>query len=125
MGSMQWAVDAADELLTESGKPMTFFRETPEINDASKPWRTDGLALGVASRFTAIGMTVPYTQRNIDGTVIQSGDVKCYLAAASNTSYTPKVGDYSEFGGQRYKIINVSILEPGTDRILYELQMRG
>ena len=39
MGVLQWAVDTADELISEFGKPVTFYREVAAApSDIEKPW---------------------------------------------------------------------------------------
>ncbi len=122
---MQWAVDLAKELLDEDGRPMDFYRQSPgQPVDPDKPWRTDGLAVDPPVKYSAIAVVFPYEERHIDGTVVRRGDVRCYLAAEDLT-YVPRPGDYSEFGGQKFKTVAVETLQPGVDTILYELQMRG
>ena len=125
MGNLQWAVDLADELIVENGKPAVFYREVAqESQDPDKPWRPDGIAPEPPTDFEVIIVVDPYSERHIDGTVVRRGDVRCYLAAKGLT-YVPRPGDYSEFGGQKFKVVNVITLEPGVDRVLYEMQMRG
>ncbi len=124
-GTLDWAVDTADELIVEFGKPMSFYREVEDQpQDENKPWKLDGLMPDPPEQFSVIAMTVPYSSYHIDGTVIRASDVKCLLAA-KGLEYVPQPGDYSEFGDKKWKVINVSILEPGVERVLYEMQMRA
>lgn len=127
MGNLAWAADTAKELLAEFGKDVTFYREVPdEPSDPSKPWRPEGIYPDPPTEYPAIAMTVPYAERYIDGTTVRRGDVRMYVAA-KDLGFVPKVGDYCEFGGQKYKAVNVSIVEPGAeeDRVLYDVQVRG
>lgn len=125
MGAQEWAVDLADELITEEGKPAAFYREEAASSaDPDKPWRADGLKVNPPARHDVVVVTFPYQQKYIDGTVIQQGDVSCLLAAKGLT-YVPKVGDYCVMSGVKYKALKVNPLEPGVDRVLYEIQLRG
>lgn len=125
MGALSWAVDVAAELLTEFGKTVTFYREVPGTPlDADKPWRPNGLNPSTPVEYDVTAMTVPYANKVIDGTVIKRGDLNCLLAA-KDLVYTPAVGDFAEIGGEKYRVLKVTILEPGVDRILYDLQLRA
>lgn len=125
MGALQWAVDTAKELLDEFGKTVSFYRETPDDSDnASMPWKPDGIYPDVPPLYSCIGMTAEYEEKLIDGTVIQRGDIRCYVAA-KGFAFVPKAGDNLKFSNTVYKVMNVGILEPGVDRVLYDLQLRG
>lgn len=46
-----------------------------------------------------------YDARNIDGTVIKTGDVQIYIAAVE-LAIVPTVGDLVTAGGEGYRIVN-------------------
>lgn len=126
-GEHSWAVDLAKELLDDNGKTMVFYRETPAVpGPLNQPWRPNGINPSTPTTYTVIGLTVPYDEKMIDGESIRRSDVRCYVAAKGmSVDYVPTANDYVTMGGVKYKVIGASPLEPGTERILYDIQLRA
>lgn len=55
--------------------------------------------------YTATLVPMAYNAREIDGTVIKTGDMQIYISAAG-LAITPGPGDYATANGKTYRIIN-------------------
>lgn len=53
----------------------------------------------------AILVPMSYSARDIDGTVIKTGDMQIYISAAG-LAITPGPGDYATANGKTYRIVN-------------------
>lgn len=62
-----------------------------------------------------------YTAKEIDGTVIQAGDVKLLCNAIASP---PAIDDKVALDGASYRIVNVTSLRPADTTVLYVLQVR-
>ncbi|MCY0150888.1 hypothetical protein OEG84_25110 [Hoeflea sp. G2-23] len=107
------AVDVAAGLI-EAGTTATIIRA--------------GTPTGPAHNPTPYACTVVYDQwraDQIDGTLIQRGDLKI-LVAASDLAITPTPADtFKDGDGKEYAIINVTPLQPAGVAVMYEIQARG
>jgi hypothetical protein len=107
----------AKELITEFGESGSFNRNVEgEYNPQS------GEPFGETS-ISYSGMVVPtdYKDYEIDGTIIQKGDIKIL---AHNMSEVPTPNDTLTFGDFYGKIINVFRTRVNSADVIYTLQVR-
>lgn len=79
---------------------------------------------GTAVAVNGIGVALDYAQREIDGTIIQSGDRRILIAAS--LSITPSAGDSLALaGGQMLRVMSSKPLSPAGIIVLHEVQARG
>lgn len=105
------------ELLTEFGEAVSFTRTTEgEYNPADGTVET-----GTDTIFTGYGLPVDYSNRDIDGTIIEQGDSRLYVNAVS---VEPTTSDKVTVSGRVYRVINVSKYSINGANVLYELQIR-
>lgn len=107
----------AIDLITEYGQEADFLRSVNgEYDPTSGEYFTQDTT-------PYSGMIVPndYKEREIDGTIIQRGDVK---VLAHKMTETPAVGDQVTFGEIDYRIINVKKTKANGADCLYTLQVR-
>lgn len=65
-----------------------------------------------------------YLASEIDGTVIQSGDVKLYISSVG-LSITPQPGDFASVNGKDYRVINSDPnLYDGQTAVVHVVQAR-
>lgn len=89
--------DVAHELITEFGQAGTVTRLAPaDLVYGGTPTATD---------YPAVLVPMQYEAREIDGTVIKTGDVKIYISAVG-LPITPQPGDLAVVNGKTYRIIN-------------------
>lgn len=87
----------ATELITEFGQAGTVTRITPPdpVNGGDP----------VATPHPATLAPMAYDARNIDGTVIKTGDVQIYISVVG-LGIVPQVDDIATVGGKGYQIVN-------------------
>jgi hypothetical protein len=100
------------------------WRQTSETGaDPAKPWRPG--ADVTPDKFPVTVLVYPYADRYIDGEMIRTGDAKGYLAS-KDLAFVPVPGDFVAFNTtELWRVVDVKTLQPGEDRILYELQLRS
>jgi hypothetical protein len=87
----------ATELITEFGQAGTVTRiAPPDPVNGGDPGET---------AYPATLVPMAYNARNIDGTVIKTGDVQIYISAVG-LGIMPTVGDLVTAGGVGYRIVN-------------------
>lgn len=107
----------AAKALGQYGVEVTFTQKNEAAFDPTLGQKTSNTVV-----FTGFGVKSGYTKNEIDGTVVKTGDVKLLL---ENTDIIPKVGDEAAVNGSgTFRIINIDILSPAEETILYELQLR-
>jgi hypothetical protein len=87
----------ADRLIRKFGQETTITRYTPpDAIEGGDP---------VPVPYTATVVPMKYDQREIDGTVIQSGDVQIYISSIG-LAIEPQPGDLVKVSGKTFRIIN-------------------
>lgn len=119
----------AERLITENGRALTVVRKDQgNPVDPGKPWRASTGAADITLVIT--GVFTDFEQDDFDGTVVRRGD-KRVLAAASEVETVAGASfdeledfDYILDAGDRWDIVKVDVIQPGADRILYDIQVR-
>lgn len=87
----------ADELISEFGQTGTVTRiGEPDPSVGGDPTET---------AYTATLVPMAYNAREIDGTVIKTGDMQIYISAVG-LAITPSPGDYATANDKTYRIIS-------------------
>ncbi len=115
------AREDASELIKEFGIDICLITPGERTADPTKPWRVTD----VASRtlYPAIGVFLDYNQREMDGTMIQVGDKKCFISEG-DLQIQPKPFHNILDSTTQWYIQHVDVLAPNNDDILYTLQLR-
>lgn len=110
------ARDTAARLIEKFGLQGTVTRIVPpdQVNG--------GDPLETAYPATLVPMA--YEARNIDGTLIKTGDVQIYISAVG-LAITPQVGDIATVGGKGYQIVNIDpYIFDGVTNVVFVAQCR-
>lgn len=120
----------AERLIEENGRSLTLVRKDQgNPSDPAKPWRgsTDADEISV----TVIGVVIEFEKDEVDGTLILREDKRVFISDKSVTDEggsapNLQIEDYSDLidGATRYRIINPTTIEPGDQRIYYDMQVR-
>jgi hypothetical protein len=87
----------AQRLITKFGQTGTVTRIIePDASVGGDPTET---------AYPATLVPMAYTAREIDGTVIKTGDMQIYISAVG-LAITPGPGDYATANGKTYRIVN-------------------
>ena len=106
----------ARRLLTTKGQTLTFSRETSTSFDHILGENTTS-----ASTYTGVGAAFDYNSREIDGEVVQRGDIRLILEA---TTTPPIIDDATTIDGDVYRIMAVRPISPAGTVVIYEVQLR-
>lgn len=108
----------AQSAIEDAGTPITVTRSTVASFDPSLGYTVPGADI-VASGY---GVQTSYRARDIDGTVIQRGDMR--LLIGPGLSIVPEVGDVVTVDSVTWYIVNVENLTPAGTDLLYTCQVR-
>ncbi len=108
--------NVALKLLKDKGQLLTISRETSSGFD---PILSDNTVL--ASSFTGYGAAFDYRKSEIDGEIVQAGDIRLLLNA---TSIPPEINDTVAVNGGVYRVMAVTETSPAGTPVIYTLQLR-
>lgn len=106
----------AARLLTKYGQSLTFTRE---VETAFNP--TTGAKTNDLFTFTGYGASFDYQASEIDGELIQSGDIRLTL---EKTSTVPAINDSVRVDDINYRVMDVKKSAPGGVVVKYDLNLR-
>jgi len=106
----------ATKLLTDKGQSVVFTRKTTLIFDPVK-----GRNNVTTSTFSGYGAAFDYNRSEIDGELVQRGDIR-FLMEAITTA--PALGDTCVIDSVTYRVMNVKPTSPGGTVVMYEVQLR-
>lgn len=108
----------ADRLLKKYGAPRELHRTTEDAYDPS----TGVFNTGTDNVYSVFAAKFDYEQKDIDGTVIKTGDQRAYISPAATV--TPQTGDKIEFDGVTWNVQASRPLAPATKIVLHDVQLR-
>lgn len=128
--SEDWTTVAADVALglLEAGTSAAIIRDGVPTGPAYDPTP----AVDISAPCTVVFDS--FRASEIDGTMIQRGDVKVFMAvtgftiaadASGNNVNTPTPADRLQASGKQYAVIDVKPLRPGGVAVMWEIQARG
>lgn len=109
----------ATELLTEFGQAVTVNIKTGTVYDTSIAAMT---VTSIAQ--PGIGALFDLGSRDVNGSMVQSGDKKLLLSVSGMTA-TPKVDDTVDISGITYPITSVNQISPAGVKVMYKCMLRG
>jgi len=115
-------INSVHQTMIKKGQAVTLTRRVSGAYDPAT-------GTTVVTETTQSGYGVPgsYKQNEIDGALVQQGDVKLLLSTkqSDGTAITkPQVNDEVTLSGRTFTIQSVSEVWPGGDAILYTCQLR-
>lgn len=105
-------------LLADLGESLTLVSVTAGAYNTATSSVTETTA-----NYTFTGAVTSYNSREIDGTLIQSGDRKV-IVAASGLAVVPKISDKVTGIGDTVRVVNVRTLRESGETVAYVLQVR-
>lgn len=122
----------AERLIGENGRALTLRRvDQTNAEDPLKPWRAPASMGSGNVSLPVVGVFTEYDKEDIDGTLVRAGDKRVLVAAkdtedAQTGSENIIIEDFDTIldGTTVWKIIKVSVIEPGSLRVLYDIQAR-
>lgn len=112
------AENLAKKSLKQYGVEITFTQTSEASIDLTLGQRVGASVL----TFTGFGVKSTYSKSEIDGSLIQAGDVKLLLETMDEI---PKVGDEAAVNGSgSFRVMSIDLISPAEETIVYELQLR-
>lgn len=106
----------ASKLLQDKGQQLTFTRAGSAAFDPVTGGNTKS-----ESTYTGYGAAFDYNKAEIDGVVVQRGDIRLILEA---TATEPENDDTVSIDSESYRVMNVKKTSPAGTVVAYELQLR-
>lgn len=106
----------ASSVLADKGQNLTFSREGDTAFDPKT-----GISTTTPTSFTGYGASFNYNTKEIDGSLIQNGDIKLLLEA---TATAPITGDQVTIDSIIYRVVNIKTTSPAGEIVVYNLQLR-
>ncbi len=118
----------AERLIEASGRSVTLTKRDRTADNSSTPW-TGPADPGTDVTIVVIAVMLDYKTEEIDGTLVIRGDQRCFIADKSVVDVSSAAIQLHDFdtltdGAIVWHIENAEILEPGSTRIMYEMQLR-
>lgn len=111
------ATKTADRLLSRFGQTGTLSKSTPGAGD---PWNPGSPTV---TTYAVTLVRIGYTLKERDGTIVQAGDDRVYIAVQS-LSVSPDPSDQLTIGTETWSIVASAPLTPGGVTLLWEMQIR-
>jgi len=106
----------ASRILKDKGQNVTFTQETETgFNPAT------GVKTKTTSTFTGYGAAFDYKRMEIDGELVQKGDIRFLMEA---TTVIPVPGNTTVIDSIAYRVMAVKITSPAGTAVIYEVQLR-
>ena len=106
----------AANLLRSKGQNLTFNRKTVSSSNAAT-----GVVTSTPSTYTGYGVALNYKKKEIDGTVIQAGDIRLIFA---KTTTAPINGDTVTIDSIILRLMNLKPTSPAGTVVIYEASLR-
>ena len=106
----------ATRLLERFGAAATLRRHTGAAYNPAT-----GTTAPTVTSLSTTAAVFAFDQKYIDGTLIQQGDQRAYLAPA----VVPQQGDALTWGGRDWQVVAVKPVSPAGVPVLFETQLRG
>ncbi len=110
--------DQMRKVLTKLGEPVTFTYETGEVRDPAT-----GEIITPATTLTLEGFGAPenYTSSEIDGTVVQQGDIRLTV---DRVGQLPQPGWSCDVTGRTYRVMDATRIRFKAADVVYQVQLR-
>lgn len=109
-------------LINENGRDTTLTKLDRGDANPSEPWRTPG------ANDVTVGpiktLLLPYREGDVDGTLVRRGDMQGLVAALDDGGEDLEEFDKLNDDGEIWKILNPTVINPGSVRLLYKFNLR-
>ena len=105
----------SNELITRFGRQINFERQVQSAG--ANPWEAQ---VAATQTFVTTGVVSSYKVREIDGVVIQNGDIRVLCLAVPGV----KVGDIFDLDGIKWRAMNIMSAKPGDVLLNFDVNLR-
>jgi hypothetical protein len=112
----------AKRLIDDAGRNVTLTRTDRTAGNPATPWRAGGTNDTTIGPFKAA--VVGFTEEEIDGTLVSRGDKKALLSGLDGGTNLIEQFNILTDGAEIWKIMGVTVVNPGDTRVVYKIQLR-
>ena len=109
--------NVATRLLTDKGQQVTVTRPVTSSHNPA----TGVVTSGTSTTFTGFGAAFNYNKSEVDGTLVQHGDIRFMIDASGGL---PEINDLVTIDSDSYRVMSVINTSPAGTSVKYELQLR-
>lgn len=110
-------IETASDLIAQFGRDLTLYKVTETPSNTSKPWRGNATTL---TKLALKGVFYSYQEKEVDNEQIKVGDQKVVVQTTSDIrNYSYLISE-----NERWDIVNVMQTRPGSDTVVYTIQIR-
>lgn len=114
----------ATRLIAKKGKTITLNQVTDDtLPEAGRPW--DPADDKVVVPVNVKGVIVPITRAKIDDTLVRVNDKIAYISAQAVEDFEIGLKDTITISGTVHRIIEITDISPGDQKVLFVLQLRA
>ncbi len=119
----------ADRLITANGRAVTLRKRDRGTADPATPWRGPSIP-GTDITVMAIAVILDFDEDTIDGTLIRRNDKRALVAELDvNPAGASVIHEIETFntlvdGADTWHIERIKLLQPSTEKLFYDLQLR-
>lgn len=106
---------------TQGNSQVVQIRRVTDGAAGATPWKP---ASPTSADESVNGTVLAISDEKVDGTLVQRGDRLVLIAAQDVKNGKPTTADSIVIGGAQHKIINMEVVGPSGDDILYKVQVR-
>ena len=111
----------AERLINQNGRDVSLLRNERTPSDPANPHRGGGTTVTTLGPLRAV--LIPFESDNQEGTLVRRNEKRAFVAA------NVAAGEIETFdqlvdGSTTWKIVDVDTINPGSVRVMYDLQLR-
>jgi hypothetical protein len=113
----------AERLIEENGRSVTLAKQDETPSNPAEPWRGSTTNTDTS---VVIAVVVPVNAKDVDGELIRVGDMQAFVAATSDNVDGEDLEEYDQLldGTDEWNILDVQLIQPATQRLLYVMKLR-
>lgn len=114
----------ATRLIAKKGKTITLNQVSDDtLPSASRPW--DPADVKVSVPVNVKGVIVPILRAKVDDTLVRVNDKIAYISAEAIEDFEVSLKDTITISGTVHRIIEITDISPGDQKVLYILLLRA
>lgn len=116
----------ATRLIAKKGRVLTVTKVFDDaLPDSDRPWDPADTKAATPPPVSVRGVIVPITRAKIDDTLVRVNDKIAYISAEAVDDFEITLKDTITIAGTVHRIVEITDISPGEQKVLYILQLRA
>lgn len=126
MAEYDSARSLATRLIAKKGRVLTVTKVFDDaLPDSDRPWDPADAKAATPPPVSVRGVIVPITRAKIDDTLVRVNDKIAYVSAEAADDFEITLKDTITIAGTVHRIVEITDISPGEQKVLYILQLRA